>query len=95
MKTDKNIILNTAKLASLEISEKEIGKYLKEFTSILEYVDKLKKVNTEKVKPTSYIQDIATPQRKDETGETLKREEALKNNPEEDKIFFKVPKFIE
>ena len=51
-------VKHIAKLARLGLSEKEIGKFQKELSSILDYFDKLKEVNVSKIKPTSHSQEI-------------------------------------
>jgi len=47
-------VQHIAKLARLGLTEKEVEKYQKELSSILDYVEKLKEVNISGVEPTSY-----------------------------------------
>lgn len=47
----KEKVKHIAKLARISLTEKEILKFQKELSSILDYFEKLKEVNTEKVKP--------------------------------------------
>jgi aspartyl-tRNA(Asn)/glutamyl-tRNA(Gln) amidotransferase subunit C len=95
MKVDKQVIRATAKLAKLEIPEKEMESYLKEFNEILEYVDELNRLETKNVKPTSHIIEEGTPLRDDRAGEPLNKKEILRNNPARGQTSFAVPKFID
>jgi len=47
-------VQHIAKLARLGLTEKEIGKFQKELSSILDYIEKLKEVDISKVQPTSH-----------------------------------------
>jgi aspartyl-tRNA(Asn)/glutamyl-tRNA(Gln) amidotransferase subunit C len=49
----KEQVKHIAKLARISLSPKEVERFQKELSSILEYVDELKKVDTEKVQPSS------------------------------------------
>jgi aspartyl-tRNA(Asn)/glutamyl-tRNA(Gln) amidotransferase subunit C len=48
-------IRHIAKLARLHIDEAEVEKYVKELTSILTYIEKLKEVDTTNVEPTAQV----------------------------------------
>ena len=50
----KEAVKHIAQLARLGLSEKEIGKYQKELSSILDYVEKLKRVDVSGVEATSH-----------------------------------------
>lgn len=49
----EKIVKHIAKLARLNLTEKEIKKMKKELSAILDYVEKLKEVDITKVKPYS------------------------------------------
>jgi len=49
---NKEEVKHIAKLARLGLSEKEIKKFEKELSAILDYFDSLKEVNTNNVQPT-------------------------------------------
>jgi aspartyl-tRNA(Asn)/glutamyl-tRNA(Gln) amidotransferase subunit C len=51
----KDQVRHIAKLARLKLSEEEVDKFSKELTSILQYVDMLKEVDTSKVEPTAQV----------------------------------------
>ncbi len=54
-----------AKLARLGLSDQEIAKYQKDLSAILGYIDKLKEVEVEGVKPFTHSIDISNVLRHD------------------------------
>ncbi len=62
----KEEVKHIAKLARLGLTEKEIGKYQKELSSILDYIEKLKEVDISKIEPTSHSIRIENVLRDDE-----------------------------
>jgi len=83
-----------AKLAKLHLSKEEKEAYTKQLSDILTYVEKLDELDTENVQPLSHVMDVTNAFREDTAGESLPREEALKNAPKSDGEFFIVPKVI-
>jgi len=59
-------VQHIAKLARLGLSQTEEKKFQQELSSILAYVEKLKKVKVAKVEPTSHPLRVANVTRKDE-----------------------------
>ena len=55
MKIDKNTINKIAKLSRIKLEEKGADFLIKDLTSILDWVEQLNEVNTEKVEPLSNI----------------------------------------
>jgi len=47
-------VQHIAKLARLGLTEKEIKKFQKELSSLLDYIEKLKEVDISKIEPTSH-----------------------------------------
>jgi len=47
-------VQHIAKLARLGLKEKEVEKYQKELSSILDYFEKLKEIDISKIEPTSH-----------------------------------------
>jgi len=62
----KEEVKHIAKLARLGLSDKEIEKFQKELSSILDYVEKLKKVDVSKVQATSHPLEVKNITREDE-----------------------------
>lgn len=77
----KDEVKKIAKLARLGISEDEIGKYQKDLSSILDFVDQLKEVDVEGVEPTFQTSGIFNIVRDDEALATS-REDKLKKKDE-------------
>lgn len=66
-----------------------------EMGRILEYVDKLNELDTTGVPPMSHVLDIHNVFREDDVEARIDHEEALKNAPDADSDYFRVPKVIE
>ena len=65
MKIDKNTINKIAKLSRIKLEEKEADSLIKDLNSILDWVEQLNEVNTEKVEPLSNISLSKLPKRED------------------------------
>ncbi len=88
-------VLHIAKLANLVISETEAKKFENQLSSILEYIDRLKKVNTENVDETSQITNLVNVTKNDDTSPSLTQEEALSNTKSKHNGLFKVKAVFE
>ncbi|MDP4173478.1 MAG: Asp-tRNA(Asn)/Glu-tRNA(Gln) amidotransferase subunit GatC [Bacteroidota bacterium] len=94
MPVSKKDVEHIAELAKLSFEESEIESFTGDLNEILSYVEKLNELNTDNVEPLSYPipgqnvfrDDISTP--------SASTQEALKNAPDKDESFFKVPKVI-
>ena len=91
-----------ADLAHLELTQEERARMLKDLNSILGYIDRLNELDTSAVEPMAQVaslygngQDANGALRSDESRPSLPHNEALRNAPVTDGIFFKVPKVIE
>jgi aspartyl-tRNA(Asn)/glutamyl-tRNA(Gln) amidotransferase subunit C len=94
MKVDKQLISKLEKLARLELSDEEREGLTKDLSSILEMVEKLQELDTEGVDPLVYINEEVNILRADKIDKQVSQKDALKNAPDEDGTFFKVPKVI-
>lgn len=83
-----------AELARLRFTEAEQEKMTRELNMILHYVEKLNQVDTEGVEPLSSIHDQSNVLREDVEIPSLSNAQALKNAPDHQDRFFKVPKVI-
>jgi len=83
-----------AKLAKLKFSDAELQKLAGELDEILEYIKKLNELDTKTVEPLSHPIDISNVMRADVVAPSLPPEDAVKNAPESQGTFFKVPKVI-
>lgn len=84
-----------AKLARLEFDESEKEKFTHELNDILKYVEKLSEVNTDDVDISISSYPMYNALREDEEKPSLDREVVLKNAPQREAGYFKVPKVIE
>ena len=94
MKITKDEVLYVADLARLDLDDESIEKYAGQIDNILEYVDKLKAVDTEGVRPTSHAIFLTNAFRDDENKQHLERDQVLANAPEKEDGSFIVPKVV-
>jgi len=83
-----------AELARLKFNDTELEKFTAELNQILSYMEKLNELDTENVEPLSHPVEGNNVFREDEVKQSVNREDALKNSPAHDEVFFKVPKVI-
>jgi len=111
MKVTERDVAYVADLANLELTEQERSRMLRDLNSILEYIDRLNEVNTDKVEPMAQVADrcgvdeskrgserFSCASREDVVEglrKSLPHDEAVSNAPESDGTFFIVPKVIE
>ena len=102
MVTEKDVSY-VADLANLELTEEERARMLKDLNSILGYIDRLNELDTSNVEPMAQVasrygtstETEASAMRPDEPRPSLPHDAALRNAPNSDGVFFKVPKVIE
>ncbi|MEQ8302503.1 MAG: Asp-tRNA(Asn)/Glu-tRNA(Gln) amidotransferase subunit GatC [Cyclobacteriaceae bacterium] len=95
MKIDKQTLDKIAHLARLEIAEADVPKMLEDMSKMVSFVEKLNEVNTEGVEPLTTMSHEVNVLREDEVKNQLSKEDVLKNAPDKDDNFFKVPKVLE
>lgn len=95
MAIDKETVKYVAKLARIELKPKELEKLSVQLQDILDFIDKLKKLDIKDIKPTSHILPINNVFREDKLKASLLTEKALENAPARERNFFVVPKVIE
>jgi len=94
----KDTVLKIAKLARIEISEKEVPLLAQEIGAILHWIDRLNQVNTKATPPLSTpLQggNISQPLRPDRVTDGNIVEKILSNAPEVALDMFVVPKVVE
>ena len=101
MKITQKDVEYVATLANLQLSPAERERMGKDLNSILDYIGMLSEADTSSVGPMAQVQSVSIngtasdPLRADELRPCLPRELALKNAPQSDGSFFRVPKVIE
>jgi aspartyl-tRNA synthetase len=88
-------VRNIARLARLKLTDDEAVSYQKDLNSILDYVETLRELNTESVKPMSHVLPVTNAWREDKPGMSDRNESLLANAPTREKNYFKVPRIIE
>ncbi len=88
-------IEDVARLARLQFNEAEKARIGAQLGAILNYIDKLSKLPTEGVEPTSHAMPIVSVMRDDELRPCLSQEDALANAPDRVGEFFRVPRILE
>lgn len=95
MSIDKQTVEHVAHLARIRLEDKELEKMSGQLHEILDFIDKLSKLDVSQVEPTSHILPIKNVLRDDVSGISLSNEQALANAPQKEGNFFVVPKVIE
>jgi aspartyl-tRNA(Asn)/glutamyl-tRNA(Gln) amidotransferase subunit C len=89
-----------AELAHLELTEEESGRMLADLNAILDYVAELNQIDTSGIAPLAQVSELsdaagANVLRADAEQPCLDRATVMREAPETDGAFFKVPKVIE
>ncbi len=94
-KIDKSEVIKVARLARLELTNQEIDEFAGQLNAIIDYVERMNKLNTEGVEPLAHCLPINNVFREDIVKQSLGTEKTLANAPQQDGQFFKVPKILE
>ncbi|MBN2034303.1 MAG: aspartate--tRNA ligase [Deltaproteobacteria bacterium] len=88
-------VRHIAKLARLTLAEEEVFSYREDLNAILQYMETLKTVDTESVKPMSHVLPLTNAWREDKAGKCDTSASILDNAPVREGNYFRVPKIIE
>ena len=95
MSIDKDTVKHISKLARISLNDKKVDSLSKDLSSIIRFIEKLNKLNTDNVKPLTSIIDASLKSREDEIRDGKIRDQILKNSPEKNEEFFVVPKVVD
>ncbi len=95
MSVSKEDVKHIAVLSRLTVPESELEKFTEQFNQILDYVDKMQKLDTTGIEPTASILPVTNVFREDVALSGVSHEEALKNAPAVHNGGFKVPRVLE
>jgi aspartyl-tRNA(Asn)/glutamyl-tRNA(Gln) amidotransferase subunit C len=95
MKINRELLDKMAHLARLEFEEKDAEKMMRDMTDIVNWVEKLKEVDTDGIEPLTTMSHEVNSLREDEVGEHLGHDRALLHAPKKDADYFRVPKVLE
>jgi aspartyl-tRNA(Asn)/glutamyl-tRNA(Gln) amidotransferase subunit C len=84
-----------AMLAHLQLGEKELEKFRLQLESILDYADRLRRVDTSSISPTTTVLPLRSVLRDDTVRESLDLGDVLANAPEQDRHMFRIPPVFE
>lgn len=83
---------HVAKLARLELTDEEKEKFTKQLGDVLKYAEQMNEVDTTGIKPMAHAFDFVNVMREDKVVYEQTKEELMRNAPEEENGFFRVPK---
>lgn len=95
MKISKEEVAHVAYLARLHFSEEEKEKFTTQLNKILEYMVQLGELETSQIEPTFHALAQTNVFRADITRPSISPELSLRNAPDRDRGFFRVPKIID
>jgi aspartyl-tRNA(Asn)/glutamyl-tRNA(Gln) amidotransferase subunit C len=87
-------VRHVAKLARLALREDQLSKIAPQLGAILQYIEQINKIDKSGVEPMAHALPLHNVLREDVVEASLPLEEVLKNAPDTDGPFFKVPKII-
>ena len=91
MEVNNKLIQDIAKLSKLKFDDSAEEKMKTDLEKMLAFVDKLNEIDTEGIDPLIYMSEEINVLREDKVTEETSQEDALKNAPEKDSDYFKVP----
>ncbi len=95
---DQKTVEHIAKLARIELTDKEKEKFSREMGNILGYIDKLNEVDVTGIEPTAQVTGLENVFRRDEPRQVTNEEEVAKLHqamPEHEGDFLKVKAVFE
>jgi len=92
---DQNQVKKVAKLARLDLTDAETIEFSDQLSDILEYVQKMNELDTTDVEPLAHCLAVHNCLRPDSAKASLGTDVVLKNAPQQDEDFFKVPKILD
>jgi len=95
MALDNKTVQDIARLARLNVSDKEIEKYRGEISNILDLVAQMEAVDTDGIAPMTHPFDATLRMRADEVTEKNNREKFQKIAPSSEAGLYLVPKVID
>lgn len=90
-----NDVEHVAKLARLELGDKEKEQFTEQLNAILKYAEKLNELNTDHIPPTSHVLPLSNVMREDAVRPSSPIEQVMRNAPDEEDGQFRVPAVLE
>ncbi len=94
MQVDEKLVSHLAHLSRLNVAPEKMDKLVADMQDLVVFVEQLNNLDTTGTAPLMHMGDNFNILRVDEVAGSISREAALKNAPDSDGAFFKVPKVI-
>jgi aspartyl-tRNA(Asn)/glutamyl-tRNA(Gln) amidotransferase subunit C len=94
MRISKEEVEKLAHLARLEFSDDEKLRMQADMDKILGFVDKINELDLAGVEPLVYLNEDRNVMRTDKIEQRISKDDALRNSPERDSDYFRVPKVL-
>ena len=94
MKISKEDVEKLAHLSRLQLDENAINQMQGDMNKMLNFVDKINELDLKGVEPLAYMSDEVNILRADSIEQNISHDEALKNAPDKDTDYFRVPKVM-
>jgi aspartyl-tRNA(Asn)/glutamyl-tRNA(Gln) amidotransferase subunit C len=94
MEIDNKTVGKIATLAKLQFDKAGTEQIKADLNRMLDFVDKINEVDTDNVEPLVHMNTEINVLREDIVEETITQQQALKNAPQKDSDYFKIPKVL-
>lgn len=94
MKIDNHTVEKIAELSKLEFDQDSKEEIRNDLNRIIGFIEKLDEIDTSGTEPLIFMNSEKNVLRADEPVKTITQDEALKNAPDKDSDYFKVPKVL-
>jgi aspartyl-tRNA(Asn)/glutamyl-tRNA(Gln) amidotransferase subunit C len=92
MSLSRDQVEHVARLARLELTDEEVGRFVDELSKVLDHIETIGELgDMEDVPPTSHVVEVENALRADEPRPSLPRDEALASAPDAALGGFRVP----
>lgn len=88
---DDKLVADLSRLAKLKFDASKAEKMKGDLDKIIGFVDKLSELDTAGIEPLIYLSEEVNVLRTDEIKHEVSQENVLKNEPQKDSDYFKVP----
>lgn len=95
MKITEETVDHIAHLARLEFEGERKAAIQEDLERIITFMDKLQEVDTENVEPLIFMSSEINRLREDIPARTVTQDQALKNAPQRDSDYFRIPKVLD
>jgi aspartyl-tRNA(Asn)/glutamyl-tRNA(Gln) amidotransferase subunit C len=87
----KDEVLHVARLARLELTDEEVGRFQEQLSDIIEAISKVSELDLTDVPPTAHPLEIENAWAEDEPRPSLPLDDVFANAPDRDDDYFRVP----